>query len=524
MRPSTRVRKSLLMMAVVATAGGGLAEGSGQAAAATLQSPFSTMVITAFSATGDLIAEGSQAEFDSSNAVITGSVAGDELDLTASGGTLGNTFSFDIAPPHGAVFAAGEYLSVQQTPSRQAGHPGLNITSINHSCSTDTGSFEVREIAHSGKAVSSLDLLYEQHCNGDAAALFGEIRFGEPLTGAVFVASQSITWPDVTPDTALTEVLVPVRNLSTAPVQVGSVTIVGSDPTSFVDGNDQCSGVVLAPLTGWCYVSLGFIPLGAGPQTAMLSVPLGSRTEYVQLDGTTSGDQFSLSMTSRPGDFVGQGQKYLYTPANATMALWGGPTGLAIDVNAGVGNLWTVDLYPETGAVLKPGVFANATRYPFNGSGNGLSVYGQSRGCNTVTGSFTVQQAVFSPVDAAPEHFVATFVQHCEGAAPALKGTITYGSDVTPPPVSHLATVTSARSARLTWKNPGSGSAYTVVRVQPAGALNPAPFTGTAVYSGAGNTATIGGIVKGSRYLISAFTIDVYGDVSAVTTLTFTAA
>jgi hypothetical protein len=511
------------MIAALAMAGGGLAEGSGQAAATKLQSPVSTMVITAFSETGDLIAEGSQAEFDTSNAVITGNVAGDELDITASGGTLGNTFSFDIAPPPGAVFAAGEYLSVQQTPSRRAGHPGLDITSTNESCSTDTGSFEVREIAYSGKAVSSLDLLYEQHCNGGAAALFGEIRFGEPLTGTVFVASQSITWPDVTPDTALTQVLVPVRNLSTAPVQVGAVTIVGSDPTSFVDGNDQCSGDVLTPLTGWCYVSLGFIPLGVGPQTAMLSVPLGSSMEYVQLDGTTSGDQFSLSMTSRPGDYVGQGQKYLYTPANAAMSLWGGSTGLAIDVNAGIGSLWTVDLYPATGEMLKPGVFANATRYPFNGSGNGLSVYGQSRGCNTVTGSFTVQQAVFSPVDGAPEQFAATFVQHCEGAVPALKGTITYGSDVTPPRVSHLAAVTSAASARLTWKNPGSGSAYTVVRVQPAGALNPAPFTGVAVYSGAGNTATMGGLVKGSRYLITAFTVDAYGDVSVATTLTFTA-
>ena len=77
MRPSTRVRKGLLMIAAVATAGGGLAEGSGQAAASKLQSPFSTMVVTAFSETGDLIAEGSQAEFNPSNALITGSVAGD---------------------------------------------------------------------------------------------------------------------------------------------------------------------------------------------------------------------------------------------------------------------------------------------------------------------------------------------------------------------------------------------------------------------------------------------------------------
>jgi hypothetical protein len=524
MRLSTQLRPCLLLIAVVAAATGGLAEGSGRAAAAKSPSPFSTMVITAFSETGDPIAEGSQAEFDPSNSVITGSVAGGQLNITASGGTLGNTFAFDIAPPRGAVFSAGEYLGVQQTPVRQAGHPGLDITSINESCSTDTGSFEVREITYSGRTVSSLDLLYEQHCDGDVAALFGEIRFGEPLVGTVFVASQSITWPDVTPDTALTQVLIPVRNLSTSAVQVGAVTIVGSDPTSFVDGNDQCSGEMLAPLTGWCYVSLGFTPSGAGPRTATLSVPLGSRTDDVQLDGTTSGDQFSLAMTSSPGDYVGQGQKYLYTTVNATISLWGGPTGIAFDVDAGVGNTWTVDLYPASGKQLKPGVFAKATRWPFNGAGNGLSVYGQSRGCNTDIGSFTVEQSVFSPVDSAPEQFAASFVQHCEGAVPALRGTITYGTSLVPPPISHLAAVTSANSVRLTWRNPGSGSAYTVVRVQPAGAHEPSAFTGTAVYSGTASSASIGGLVKGSSYLITAFTVDAYGDVSKATTLTFTAA
>jgi hypothetical protein len=62
-----------------------------------------------------------------------------------------------------------------------------------------------------------------------------------------------------------------------------------------------------------------------------------------------------------------------------------------------------------------------------------------------------------------------------------------------------------------------------VVRVQPAGALNPAPFTGTAVCSGAADAASIGGLVKGSRYLITAFTVDAYGDVDAAATLTFIA-
>ena len=129
------------------------------------------------------------------------------------------------------------------------------------------------------------------------------------------------------------------------------------------------------------------------------------------------------------------------------------------------------------------------------------------------------------PVDSAPLQFAATFVQHCEGARPALTGTITYGTDATfPPPVSNLGIQTGAGTARITWKDPGSGSAYTVVRLQPAGAIDPTPSTGTAVYTGTASTATVGGLVKGSKYLITAFTVDDHGDVGTPETLTFTGA
>jgi len=524
MRPNHRLPACLLLVGALTAAGVGLVPSAARAAASTAASLSSTAVITGFSEQGDTIGGGSTQEFDPSNATITGSATGHELDIMASGGNSGNTFSFDIAPPRGAVFAAGEYLNVQQTPVRRGSHPGLDITSINETCSSDTGSFEVRAITYAGTTLRSIDLLYEQHCNGAVGALFGEIRFGKPVSGTVLVTSQSITWPEMTPDYIGTQVYVPVRNLSSSAVQVGSVTIIGSDPTAFVDGNDQCSGVLLAPVTGWCYVSLGFTPSGAGPQTAMLSLPLGSTAQHIQLDGTTTGDDFSLTMASDPGDFVGQGQTYSYTPSNATMSAWGGANGLAIDVDAGVGSLWTVDLYPATGAALKPGVFASATRYPFNGAGNGLSVYGEGRGCNIVTGSFSVQKAVFSQVDGAPEQFAATFSQHCEAATPALNGTITFGSaPKAPPRIASLAEASTAGSARVTWKAPGSGTAYTVVRVQPAGALNPAPFTGTPVYSGSGTSATVTGLVKGSRYLLTAFAVDAFGDVGAAATLSFTA-
>src|SRR5262249_57651693 len=95
----------------------------------------------------------------------------------------------------------------------------------------------------------------------------------------------------------------------------------------------------------------------------------------------------------------------------------------------------TVDMYPGSGDVLAVGNYPKATRYPFNGTGNGLSVSGDGRGCNTLTGSFRVKQAVFSAVDNSLQNFDATFIQHCEGGTPAPTGQVqSHSSPLTPPP------------------------------------------------------------------------------------------
>ncbi|GAA5002833.1 hypothetical protein [Streptomyces siamensis] len=55
----------------------------------------------------------------------------------------------------------------------------------------------------------------------------------------------------------------------------------------------------------------------------------------------------------------------------------------------------------------------------------GLDVHGDGRGCTTSTGEFTVTRPARGD-DGAVEAFAATFVQHCEGGAAALRGTIHY--------------------------------------------------------------------------------------------------
>jgi hypothetical protein len=86
--------------------------------------------------------------------------------------------------------------------------------------------------------------------------------------------------------------------------------------------------------------------------------------------------------------------------------------------------------------------YANATRYPFNGSGPGLAIYGEGRGCNELTGSFTATEATFGGPDSSyVQDFVATFEQHCEGAEPALRGTISIHNPPAPEPLELGLTV-----------------------------------------------------------------------------------
>ena len=134
----------------------------------------------------------------------------------------------------------------------------------------------------------------------------------------------------------------------------------------------------------------------------------------------------SLTMVSQPGDYIGQGQTYSFTPQTGTfMVNRNFDNGVSI-FYSGSGQSWNLDFAAPFDAALTPGTYANATRWPFQATGvAGLNVSGDGRGSNTLTGSFTVTQALFA-ADGTVLRFAASFVQHSEGTTPALTGTINY--------------------------------------------------------------------------------------------------
>jgi hypothetical protein len=516
----SRSRWLLAIAASLGLAGLGLLP----ATAATASGPATAAgtVITMFSDHTDFIGGGTPQEFDSTNASFTGTVTTTGINLSVSGGTSGLSYSVIIDPPPGTSFQVGYYPKVQRAEFRQTGFAGLDISGNGNACNTISGAIDVRDMAVSGSTITRLDLLYEQHCEGALPALFGEVRIGEPGTSGLIVSSSSIAWPaEPGPVVGSHGTTVPVylRNTGTTSVRIGTAALQGfaaSDLSLIADG---CSGTVLAS-GGSCDLFVRFHAASRGPQSAVLELPHGGQTAQVHLDALVRPGSTSLTMVSQPGDSVGMGGTYKFTGASDDFTVGGSPSGLQMQLSAHDGETWSLDMFPGSGQVLAPGNYPNAARYPFNGTGNGLAVFGDGRDCNTLTGSFRVKQAIFSAVDNSLENFDGTFVQHCEGNPPALTGEFKYdASPVTAPPagITRLKAAAAGSSLNITWANPtNSNYRYTVVRLEASGTpAGVSPIAGGPVFAGTGTSAAASGLQAGHTYTVVAYTVDKYGNVSA---------
>jgi hypothetical protein len=145
----------------------------------------------------------------------------------------------------------------------------------------------------------------------------------------------------------------------------------------------------------------------------------------------------TLSFVSEQGDWVGAGQTLSFSSG---VTATGSSDNRILGVSVNTADHWYyLDLAAPLGQQLVPGVYENATRYPFNDQSiPGLSFFGDGRGCNTLTGSFQVLEAVYGPFGYV-QKFHATFEQHCEGGTPALFGELSI--DNPPPPPALTITV-----------------------------------------------------------------------------------
>ena len=168
---------------------------------------------------------------------------------------------------------------------------------------------------------------------------------------------------------------------------------------------------------------------GTGGQGGAAGSPDGRRLPLPCIAPLPTG----FCLKSDSGDYIGGGKLYVVTGGvtlgNSSTSLIGGTL-----TDSASGGYWDFDFAAPAGAVLQPGLYLQAQRYPFQtGTTPGLSIDGNGAGCNTLTGTFSIEELARDP-GTGLSRFSATFEQHCEGAAPALHGVINFQANGTPDP------------------------------------------------------------------------------------------
>jgi hypothetical protein len=488
--------------------------GVSSASAAPARQSFVTML----SDTGDYIGGGVPRFYFDGNASITLSGNSGYLTVSVSGGNLGDSFGMDFAAPPGEYLHPGLYTNAQRAPFREFGHPGIDISGDGRGCNEDGGRFDVKDIrTGANHQVQALWLTYEQHCENGTAALFGEVQYHMPATTrALLPMSGYLWWPDIALGDSGSSVPVSLANVSTGSVTVSATSIIGLHAGDFDVELDQCSGETLSP-GEVCQVYVRFAPSVGGPRLARFVALDSNGLRYATyLDGAGISGSTRWWMVSDPGDYIGQGLTYKYDPSNANISISGDTNVVHMALSGNGGDWWYADFAAPPGEILAPGAYLNAARYPFQGSSPGLSVSGNGRGCNTLTGKFLVTTVKYD-LDQVPIYFGVKFEQHCEGADPALRGILEYHvpkGDTTPPGQASALTVTrQGGSAMVSWTNPTDPDyAFTVVRYLEATDAPGVPNGSLFGYAGPGTSVKLTGLTSVRPLAVAVWTVDTSGN------------
>jgi hypothetical protein len=395
----------------------------------------------------------------------------------------------DFAAPQGQALGPGMYEGATRYPFQSPTHVGLDVSGDGRACNTLTGRFLVLDASYDvDGSVLTFAADFEQHCEGGTSALYGAIRVNSslPIVPKLAIGDAAVIENPVGTPMKFT---ISLSQPAAGPVMVQFATADGTAQA----GSDYVatSGTVtFKPAETSRPIAIQTLSDRAaeGDQYfyVNLSGPVGATVADSQGQGTivdTGGPQSFLILDSQPGDYVGQGVKQKLTTLDGNFK-----ASVANDKAAGVtfegDTSWALSFAAPGNAVLTPGEYDGATRYPFQQSTHpGLDVSGDGRGCNTLVGRFVVVDATYD-VSGNPLSFAAEFEQHCEGQAPALYGAIWFQSTAAPVPLSSGAGQYQFSAPSYTVKE-GVGVAKVTVR-----RLNGNGSTGTVDYATEDGTAT----------------------------------
>jgi hypothetical protein len=140
----------------------------------------------------------------------------------------------------------------------------------------------------------------------------------------------------------------------------------------------------------------------------------------------------TLSFTSDPQDFVGQGESRAYTLQNAVFRQSVGRSGGFISVavqpmNQPVTAQWSLIIMAPTGQLITPGSY-DTTRLNTSAT-YGLDFVGNQHGCNTEAGHMVIHSVEVGPDLMSLKHFRVSFENRCDGRSAALRGEVAVLAD-----------------------------------------------------------------------------------------------
>ncbi len=323
-------------------------------------------------------------------------------------------WSLSFQAPNGASLAVGSYLNATRYPFNGTNAPGLDVSGDGRGCNTLAGSFVIRQISFAPNgSLASFRAAFEQHCEGGAPALTGEIRWN----AAVAVDMSAPLTRSVEQGKPLA-VDVTAKSFDGSHVTLSATGLPAA--ATFTDHGDDTGTLRWTPTFN--DIGRNSLITFRGSTASGLADSTSTR---VSVTGLTS-----LRMSSDPGEWIGQGQDYNFTPIDGAFSLRGDRRHVTATFNNSSFSGWNLEFASPSGVDLAVGTYLNVARYPFNTPTQaGLSITGPGRGCNSVTGSFRIKQITFNTLGA-PTALQVAFEQHCEGVAAALVGELRYNASV----------------------------------------------------------------------------------------------
>jgi len=340
-------------------------------------------------------------------------------------------WTFNFRPLQGESLTAGKYPSAQRSPFQSPKRPGLSIFGY-AGCNTLTGEFTVYEIAYDPIGnITKFAADATQYCDGNPNPLYARVRINSDIPMVVAV-------PQAIPG---------------LPQEVYEHTLVTLDGSqSYEPGGEivgwhwtQVSGApvtIESPSTPVMRFRAPEVPPGGADIGMQLEVvdSLGNHaTDVVFVHVFDQKDRRSwLTWRSPVGDFVGGGKPLTFSADDGDILLSGhNSSWIEIYIDGGAFNSWTLMFQAADHSALSTGTYLAAERWPFQDAGHpALSIYGDGRGCNNLSGQFNVFE--LDPSDP-PTQFAARFVQSCEGFEPPLRGTLLYNAIAPGNPIARIA-------------------------------------------------------------------------------------